>query len=52
MQRQAEIESGASTRKAATAGQVLGADEVSDDDAKRLCREVVEYVQVRSIERE
>ena len=46
MQRQAEIESGASTRKAATAGQVLGADEVSDDDAKRLCREMVNVLKL------
>lgn len=40
MRRQAEIESGAATRKAEP-GKVLGADEVPEEDAKRLCREVV-----------
>lgn len=40
MRRQAEIESGATTRKAEP-GKVLGADEVPEDEAKRYCREVV-----------
>lgn len=40
MRRQAEIESGAAARKAEP-GKVLGADEVSEEEAKRMCREVV-----------
>jgi len=40
MQRQAEIESGAAARKVMP-GQVLGADEVSEEEAKRYCRDVV-----------
>ncbi|PSC74164.1 sugar phosphate phosphate translocator [Micractinium conductrix] len=40
MRKQAEIESGSATRKAEP-GKVLGADEVSEEEAKRFCREVV-----------
>lgn len=42
MRRQAEIESGAdAAARRAEPGKILGADEVSDEEAKRLCREVV-----------
>lgn len=45
MQRQAEIESGAAKRKIEP-GQVLGAAEVSEDDAKRYCREIVNILKL------
>lgn len=45
MQRQAEIESGAAKRKVEP-GQVLGAGEVSEDEAKRYCREIVNVLKL------
>jgi hypothetical protein len=42
MQRQADLESGEAARKrAAEPGKVLGASEVSEEDARRYCREIV-----------
>lgn len=46
MQRQAEIESGASTRAKAAPGQVLGAGEVSEEEAKMYCREIVNVLKL------
>lgn len=43
MRRQAEIESGAAARKVEP-GQVLGAEEVSEEAAKAMCREIVREV--------
>lgn len=45
MQRQAELESGDSKRKAEP-GQVLGAAEVSEDEAKKYCREIVNVLKL------
>ena len=45
MQRQADLESGNVKRKVEP-GQVLGAGEVSEDDAKRYCREVVNILKL------
>ena len=44
MQRQAEIESGQSTRKTAEPGKILGENEVSEEDAKAYCREIVQVM--------
>ncbi|GAB4822561.1 hypothetical protein N2152v2_009607 [Parachlorella kessleri] len=43
MRRQAEIESGVATRKVEP-GKVLGADEISEEEAKEYCREVVKVL--------
>ena len=43
MQRQAEIESGQSVRKAEP-GKILGESEVSEEDAKAYCREIVQVM--------
>jgi hypothetical protein len=43
MQRQAEIESGQSVRKAEP-GKILGESEVSEEDAKSYCREIVQVM--------
>jgi hypothetical protein len=43
MRRQAEIESGQSVRKA-DEGKILGEDEVSEEDAKAYCREIVQVM--------
>ena len=45
MKRQAELESGDAKRKAEP-GQILGAAEVSEDEAKRLCREIVNVLKL------
>jgi hypothetical protein len=45
MQRQAELESGDAKRKAEP-GQVLGAAEVSEDEAKKYCREIVNVLKL------
>lgn len=43
MKRQAEIESGESVRKAEP-GKILGENEVSEEDAKKYCREIVQVM--------
>lgn len=43
MKRQAEIESGESVRKAEE-GKILGDDEVSEEDAKKYCRDIVQVM--------
>lgn len=45
MKRQAEIESGLSTRQSEP-GKILGEDEVPEDEAKRYCKEIVQAMKL------
>lgn len=51
MQRQAELESGDTKRKAEP-GQVLGAAEVSEDEAKKYCRDIVNVLKLLKTKRD
>lgn len=52
MQKQAEIESGISTRKKAAPGEILGADEVSEEQALAWCRDIVNVLKTLKQERD